>query len=228
MEFTAVIIAAVLTSAPVPFDAAGASDAASATEAPPANFDAHITLDSVSPGMVQDEPVDDDGIDGWFTDKPAPAFGTAGSMRLNFQGGFGWQPHDDAKLALGGAGVSYFMIDNLSIDLELNGLYISQDPDDTAGVNLNLMLRYHVLARETWSLYVDGGAGLLFTGEDVPEDGTEYNFTPQAGGGVTFDVGSGNRLFAGVRWYHISNANLGDNNPGGDHIYVYAGLSVPF
>lgn len=158
-----------------------------------------------------------------------PAFGTSGSMRLHVQGGFGLDAaHSNNRLVIGGVGFSYFAADNLSIDMELNGLGAFQRGEDAAGVNFNLLLRYHFLTRDRWTVYMDGGAGILLTSADVPEDGSSFNFTPQAGIGFTMDIGSDNRLFAGVRWHHISNANTFEANPGRDSVYVYAGVSMPF
>lgn len=197
----------------------------------PLEFDPHLTLDVVSPAMLQDDPPASasSSSNGWITKDAAPAFGTKGSLRLNFHGGYAFQPDDTSdSLALGGASVSYFMIDNLSMDFELNGLYIWEGDDSTSGFNFNIMLRYHVIARDAWSIYLEGGAGILITGDELPDGASDFNFTPQAGAGVTYDIGSGNRLFAGVRWYHISNANIEDYNPGLDYVYIYAGLSVPF
>jgi hypothetical protein len=62
----------------------------------------------------------------------------------------------------------------------------------------------------------------------VPFDGSQFNFTPQAGLGATMDIGQNRRWLIGVRWFHISNASLYANNPGRNNIMVYTGLSLPF
>jgi hypothetical protein len=33
---------------------------------------------------------------------------------------------------------------------------------------------------------------------------------------------------AGARWYHISNANTGESNPGRNSLQIYGGVSFPF
>ena len=76
------------------------------------------------------------------------------------------------------------------------------------------MFEWHFLSRDTWSLYVDFGCGMLGTTEPVPFDGSQFNFTPQAGLGATMDIGQNRRWLIGVRWFHISNASLYANNPG--------------
>lgn len=164
--------------------------------------------------------------------KPAdatPPFGQRDSARLDLHVGFGFEVHESENtLILAGVGYSYFMRDDFAIVIEFNGLYIDQFGPDAVGINLNLMLRYHFISLDTWSVYLDGGAGLLFTDNDVPVGVSEFNLTPQLGIGFTCDVGSDNRLMAGLRWYHISNANTDPINPGRDHVYFYAGLSLPF
>ena len=69
---------------------------------------------------------------------------------------------------------------------------------------------------------------MLYTTNNVPSSGSEFNFTPQAGFGVTYDVGQDMRVILGFRWHHISNAELYSDNPGRDSIIGYAGLSFPF
>ncbi|MHC4080437.1 MAG: acyloxyacyl hydrolase [Planctomycetota bacterium] len=174
---------------------------------------------------------------------PAAAFGDQGSWRWYVSGGYGREidsSHDE--FVIFGGGVSYFMADNLSLNFELNGLYIDQesesgvsDAHDAWGVNFNLLVRWHFLARERWSIYFDGGVGVMGTTERVPgpdreepDGGTYFNFTPQAGFGGSLEVADNTRLLAGVRWHHISNAQTSHNNPGRDSLLVYAGVSFAF
>lgn len=155
------------------------------------------------------------------------AFGEAGSWRWNIWGGYG-NDFDDASQGHFGGGVSWFIVKNLSLDLEALGLYFDQVGENAFGGNVNLLFRWHFLARDSWSLYADAGAGVLGTSDDVPADGTSFNFTPQAGAGVSFDIFDDVRLLTGVRWHHISNARTSKNNPGRDSVMLYAGISIPF
>ena len=83
----------------------------------------------------------------------AAPFGQAGSWRWNVQGGFGAEFDDtNKKFGLGGLSFSYFAADDFSVDIEFNGLYFDQDTAENAGgFNFNLLLRWHVLARDDWS-----------------------------------------------------------------------------
>ena len=162
--------------------------------------------------------------------EPIADFGAKDSWRLNVQ----FQIGEDVKTEdnweyIGGVGFSYFLEDNLSLDFEFNAAYFDQEVGDSEiGANFNLLLRWHFLPRDSWSLYIDGGAGMLLTTDDVPDDGSSFNFTPQAGLGASFDIGNNNRLMVGARWHHISNANLYDENPGRDSIVGYLAVSMPF
>ena len=162
--------------------------------------------------------------------KAVPVFGAADSWRYNFfvGGGFAIVNARDTVLAMAGAGVSYFIIDNFSIDFELLFAGFNQPGEDALGVGFNVLVRWHIIAHETWSFYIDGGAGILGTSANVPPGTLSFNFTPQAGVGVSFEVAEDTRLFIGARVHHVSNANLGDTNIGLDNILAYAGVSFPF
>jgi hypothetical protein len=77
-------------------------------------------------------------------------------------------------------------------------------------------------------MFLEGGAGLLRTSQKVPSGGSRFNFTPQAGVGLTFDIGNNARWLIGAKWHHISNANMYDTNPGRDSIMYWTGISFPF
>ncbi len=168
--------------------------------------------------------------------EPEKKFGEKDSWRWIVQGGAGFEVSESANaFGLLGGGVSYFFIDDLSLDLELNGLYTHQHGEDAVGLNFVLLFRWHFVARESWSIYFDAGAGMMLTTEGVPATspqepagGSKFNFTPQGGLGFTFAIDGQKRFFAGLRWYHVSNAQIFDSNPGRDSIYFYAGASFPF
>ncbi len=177
----------------------------------------------------------DDAADALRTDlslsaPPTDTFGQAETWRWTVQAGFGADVKgDDNYLALGGVGLSYFLVDDLSLNFELNGFYVDQEGEDSSpiGVNFNLLLRWHFFKRDSWTIYFDGGAGMLYTSDDVPDNGSSFNFTPQAGLGMSFALNEKARLLLGARWHHISNANTYDENPGRDSVQAYVGLSFP-
>lgn len=164
---------------------------------------------------------------------PTPErFGSVGQTYWYVQAGpsISYDPDDDgfAAFGLAGAGMTDFFAHGHSINLELNKLKFIQPGDDAVGLNLGLILRWHFVREEAWSLYVDGGAGFLVTSEDVPADGgSQFNFTPQVGGGATFRMRNQEHLMVGLRWHHISNAELYPPNPGRDSILLYVGYMWP-
>lgn len=163
--------------------------------------------------------------------KTVPAFGAAGSWRWAIYGGGAYDFDRSGHFNLH-VSTEYFLADHFSVNIELGVLYFSQI-NDTWGGNFNTLLRWHFLVdpNDRWTIYVDAGAGLLGTFEDVPDGGTSFDFTPQAGMGATIALGDdGTRLMTGVRWHHISNArtNGDENNPGRDSLMAYVGVSFPW
>ena len=156
-----------------------------------------------------------------------PRFGAAGSWRWQVLGG-GGTGTDSISNAQLGAGVSWFVVDDLSIDVQVNADYFSQSGPSAWGGDVELLFRWHFLARDTWSLYVDGGCGLMWTSHDVPPDSASFNFLPQAGAGITWEIADDTRLMLGARWFHASNANTGSPNPSYNGIFAYAGVSFGF
>lgn len=152
-------------------------------------------------------------------------FGQKGQSHWYIQGSgattFG---SNGAAFGLVGVGLSKFLFNGHSINLELNSLYFSQPDDDALGLNLNLLMRWHFIRQSNWSLFVDGGAGILGTTSDVPSAGASFNFTPQVGGGATIKLSEQQRLMLGLRWHHISHADLLGNNPGRDSIQGLVGI----
>jgi len=155
----------------------------------------------------------------------SPEFGDAGQDRWYVQGAGATTFENEFGMV--GAGLSHFFINGHSVNLELNGMAFSQTGEDAVGANLALIMRWHFVREQNWSIYIDGGAGLLGTTNDVPSTGSSFNFTPQAGGGATVRLSDDRHLMMGLRWHHISNAELYEGNPGRDSIMGYVGVNFP-
>jgi hypothetical protein len=172
-----------------------------------------------------------------------PAFGAKDSWRWHLSVGYGREVETnwDQNFLFGG-GVEYFIIDDLSLVMELNVLYFDQTSEpglppahDAWGINFNLLVRWHFIAADTWSIYADGGAGMIGTTDPVPGPdtrnnlgGTTFNFTPQIGFGGSFEVAQDIRLLLGLRFHHMSNAQSEFNNPGRNSLLFYVEASFPF
>jgi len=163
-------------------------------------------------------------------------FGAKGSWRWYVLGGYTFDVESaSTNMVLLGGGLSYFIVQDVSLVLEIDGLHVDQPGEDSWGGNLSLMFRWHFVSHDAWSMYFEGGCGVLGLTQRVPAPddeeptgGTEFNFTPQLGGGFTWAIGDDVRLMTGIRWYHISNARTDDNNPGLDSVLLYAGVTFGF
>jgi hypothetical protein len=180
-----------------------------------------LSLDlSLQPNEEQSEDLMTESIASW---------GKKDTWRWNIQGGYAEDVKEsDNTLAILGVEFDYFIDDNLSLDLGFFGMNVDQLGPNTRGFNFTLQLRWHFVVEDSWSMFLEGGAGLLRTGERVPASGSKFNFTPQAGFGFSFDAGNDIRWLLGLKWHHISNANTYSTNPGRDSIMVWTGISFPF
>ena len=165
------------------------------------------------------------------TEAESTPFGTKGQKHWYVQGAIattlGREEAFPQRFALAGAGLSKFIFEAHSINLELNTIYFSQPSDDALGLNLALLMRWHFLRKTNWSTFVDAGAGVMGTTSDVPSRGASFNFTPQAGAGFSIKLKEQQRLMLGLRWHHISHADLFGANPGRDSLMGYVGVKFP-
>lgn len=140
----------------------------------------------------------------------------------NFSGEFDASVH---------AQYTYFVVDDFEVGLEL-GFWGHFQNDDTFGVSTSLVMRYHFYQAERWSAFAEAGMGLLASGDDVPDIGTDFNLMPRLGAGVTWQMfeDSPVRLISGLRWHHISNARIKgeEDNPARDGPGLYVGLMYEF
>ena len=75
--------------------------------------------------------------------------------------------------------------------------------------------------------YVQTSAGFIFTTQPIPvPQGLTYNFVGDFGGGMMYSLTRRNVLKAGYRYYHISNMNIGEINPGYNANMLYFDMTV--
>jgi lipid A 3-O-deacylase len=169
-----------------------------------------------------------------------PAFGAEGSWWWSVGGGVAHDFGESYDINLHGA-VATFIVQDVEFRMELGLWSFHQEGDDAIGLNPNMVFRWHIVNRQTWTFYVDAGIGVLVASDDVPaervvdgdsETGTPFAFMPRAGAGFTIrlDEQNASRLEMGLRWAHISNARIfgDDDNPARDGVMVYVGLTYPF
>ncbi len=133
---------------------------------------------------------------------------------------------EDKFYNLNAAG-NYYLVNNLSIGAEVQGYYIDQTYEDAIGAGVGVLARWHLLTRDAFSLFIDGGGGVFYGDPEVPEFGTHFNFTGKAGVGATIRLGEDLDLIGGARYFHLSNGNLHgrDQNPSFDGIQFWVGVN---
>ena len=103
--------------------------------------------------------------------------------------------------------------------------YLIFQPRNTVyGVGLNpLDLKWNFAARGHIRPYIELGGGTLFSTDKVPPHTSAINFTPSAAFG-THILGAKYAWAIEARYLHISNAGLGDLNPGLNTFEVRLGI----
>ena len=103
--------------------------------------------------------------------------------------------------------------------------YLIFQPTGTAyGVGINpLNLKWNFVARGRWSPYLELSGGTLFTTSKVPANTSSVNFASGAALG-THILGPKYSWAIEARYLHISNAGLGDLNPGVNTFEVRLGI----
>jgi hypothetical protein len=62
--------------------------------------------------------------------------------------------------------------------------------------------------------YIELAGGAVATNTNLPQgDTSTFNFTARGGGGLQISTKHNQSLDIGLRWWHLSNANLGVRNP---------------
>jgi lipid A 3-O-deacylase len=105
--------------------------------------------------------------------------------------------------------------DQLRFKLEgsLGGTLLS-DSDFMASAGFLALYYLDSLTSSFFRPYIEGGAGLIFTGYKVKGQGSRLNFNPQAGLGMELTSASGSSFWMSLRVHHISNAGINKDNRG--------------
>ena len=169
------------------------------------------------------------------TESVAKAFGAADTWHFDLGGAYAISIGSDdndagtsGDLGIANIGAHWFVADGLSFGAFAEAIYASQDPDDAFGGGAGLLARWHFLREERFTLFVEGGCGFVVFDNETPPGGTHFNFTPRLGVGGTLRLSDTAQLEARVGWFHISNAQTGDDNPGYDSVAIGAGVSFAF
>jgi len=92
----------------------------------------------------------------------------------------------------------------------------------------SFILKYNFVSFGRWIPFWEAGAGLSWMNlvfPSIPEESEHVNFILQTGPGVQYLLTRHISLTAGVRWSHISDADIGEKNAGLNAVMPYVGLS---
>jgi hypothetical protein len=127
---------------------------------------------------------------------------------------------------------NYYVVDGLGLGVEVVGytLDAKEGFDDAGAGGINFALRHHIYERGDFSLFLEAAFGMLYADDEFPPGGTRFNFTEQAGIGVTYRLRDNLFLVGAGRFIHISNAYIHgrDQNPGVNALGGYLGLMWTF
>jgi Lipid A 3-O-deacylase (PagL) len=160
-------------------------------------------------------------IEAWTGGGYSVPGGTSNTGMWNVGAGFGWiltRPHGPAFLK----GRFEYLVDVVP-------LFVVFQPGNTAyGAGFDpLKLRWNVACRGKLAPYFELSGGPLFTNRDVPNGTNTVNFMDSASIGTHF-LGDSHYWSVELRYMHVSNAGLGDLNPGVNTVQVRLGIGKFF
>lgn len=80
--------------------------------------------------------------------------------------------------------------------------------------------------RKKYRPFADLSGGFLYFNKQIPDAlGTRFNFTASLGGGVEIGLDEKHAITVGYKYYHISNGQRGEINPGFDNNLFYVGYT---
>ena len=159
-----------------------------------------------------------DGVDRWH---------------LELTGGFfleAWDLNLYKEQLMGGAiSLSRQITPNWTLGVETSLLYVNQESiGDVFLPALSLMLRWSAFRVGETSVFLEGGGGVSYASNEVPNRGTRLNLVSQTGVGLERRLSSRIGLVGGLRWLHVSNNSLDgrDHNPDIQALGLYIGWRV--
>jgi hypothetical protein len=126
---------------------------------------------------------------------------------------------------------------NFAIENEVvNPEYVSEKetPDTTPTVRETTYgfgfqpakFRFTFMPKRRLKPYLEAGAGFLFTAKPIPvPQSPSYNFIGDFGGGLMYSIKPRQVVRFGYRYFHVSNMNIGEINPGYNASIFYVGYS---
>jgi hypothetical protein len=143
-------------------------------------------------------------------------------------GGFveSWDMNLFREQLLGGAvGVHRQVAPTWTVGLETDVLYVKQEPIDNVFLPvLNIMVRWSPFRWGRVSMFFEGAGGVSYASDELPNEGTRFNWVSQTGVGLSHPVNTRIEFVGALRWLHVSNNSLdGNRNPDIQAVGFYVG-----
>jgi hypothetical protein len=109
---------------------------------------------------------------------------------------------------------------------EIAPVFVQFAPQGIRGISFTpVIFRWNTaLHRGRVAPFIELGGGAVHTGVNFPSgDTSTFNFIARGGGGILVTIKRAQALEISCRWWHISNANLGNQNPEFNGIQVNVG-----
>lgn len=116
------------------------------------------------------------------------------------------------------------------IGVEFTHLRIFQQTPGAFVQGLSPLVRWRIVDREKWEMFVDTGPGISWSDLPTPPRGTKFNYLFQGSAGVMRRVGGSGHAVIGVRFLHLSNNHREgrEHNPDLEMLGPFAGFSFSF
>jgi hypothetical protein len=116
------------------------------------------------------------------------------------------------------------------LGVEFSHLRIFQETPGAFVQGLSPLIRWRVVDRERWEVFIDAGPGLSWSDLPTPPRGTKFNYLFQSSAGVMRRVGGNSHAVMGVRFLHLSNNHREgrQHNPDLEMLGPFAGFSFSF
>jgi hypothetical protein len=162
-------------------------------------------------------------------EKPDTPF-VEGARAFTLTGGYQFErTGEDIYLVNTTFSYDHYVYDYVAIGVQ-GVAYYGYEDEPALGAGLNIMARWHFLNYGKWSMYGDLVGGLFQLDENFPEGGTHFNFTYQAGVGMSLGLTDDLYLMGGLKFVHVSNGFIEgrDRNPVFNSYGGYVGLMWMF
>ncbi len=117
---------------------------------------------------------------------------------------------------------------NLEYTIEVQPLFLVMRPQSAYGGGFSPVgLKWNFAPRDggRYRLYIELNGGAMFTQKNVPPGNTDtFNFTASGGSGVMIALGGNRALSLALRYWHLSNASLGNSNPAFNTVQFVVGF----